>query len=253
MPVPTPGGLWRKIAPAVLLGGALFLSLAIACSLQPEAAINGLFLGILYLLAANPDYGLVIRRLLTVNFFILFLFLVVPFTSQGPYLWEYGILKLSRPGLEICILIAIKSNAIVLIFLALVAPMSVATLGAALTSLGCPDRLAWLFLLMERNLQILGRTWQTVSEAAALRGFVPKSRLSSYRTYAAMLAIFFLRCHDRSNSMRDAMLLAGFDGKIPFRRRLHFGYQEALFTLLIIASVILVMGGIESWQVLCLS
>lgn len=247
----SPGAVWHKLNPAVLLAGALLLSFAIACGSRLSSALAGLALASIILVAARPEPGFFFRRLVVVNVFILFMFAVVPFTTSSPYIWEFGFLKVSRAGAFLCLLAAIKANAIFMIFFAFVAPMSITSLGSAMRSLGCPDKLAWLFLLMERNLQTLGNTWRVIHEAAALRGFAPAANLRSYRAYAAMLAIFFLRSYLRGVTLREALLLAGFDGRIPFPPQRHFGLAEFLFCMLICVCAFLVLIPDHLWNLLC--
>lgn len=235
-------GFSKAVDPAVLLAGASVLTLAIACCSTFAAAVFSLVLA----LAALPLSGISIKRvgirLLAVNAFIVPLFLVVPFTSPAPYLWQYGVIKLSKPGLELCILAGLKSNAIVMLLLALVAPMPVSAFGSALRRLGCPDKLAWMFLLMDCNLHLLGNVWRKLSEAASLRGFKPGTSIHCYRTYAALITIFFLRAHDRSNVLREALLLAGSEGRIPFSSSWRFAWPETLFSTAILTCAFLILA-----------
>lgn len=208
--------MWHRYNSVVLLAGAISLSIGIACVNDLASAFLGLCMSLLVFLLARPKFIEAARRLVIVNIFVGLLFCIVPFTSSPPYIWQWGFLKLSQPGLMLCLLAAVKANAIVIIFLAWVAPLSVSELGRALRKLRCPDKLSWLFLMMDRNLSFLEREWITLMEAAWLRGFVPVASLRCYKTYAAMLAIFLLRAYERSVIIYEVMLLAGFTGKIPF-------------------------------------
>ena len=72
------------------------------------------------------------KRLLAVSGFLLLLWLVLPLTTEGDPVFAYGPLKASRDGIDLASRICLKSIAIVLAFMALIATMTIAALGHAL-------------------------------------------------------------------------------------------------------------------------
>ena len=196
----------------------LILALAgTAClaALQGIATAGAAFLlSLLLLILSAPPWGLVARRLLLVNIFILFMWLTVPLTMPGEALWQLGALAVSRRGLALMGLITVKGNAIVMLLMAFIASMNFAVLGAALQRLRCPEKLAFLFLFAYRYAHVAAGEWRTLHNAARLRGFVPRTDLHSYKTFGYLLGMTFVRGFDRSRRVYEAMLLRGFAGRV---------------------------------------
>lgn len=202
-------------SPAILLAGATILSVVTACLHSLLASLAALFCSLLLLALAKP--AKILQPLLTVNLFILFMWLVVPWTTPGEILWQWRWLRITYEGVLLCSLLTLKANAILFVFLALVAPMPLPQLSAGLARLHMPKKLVLLLMLMERNIYLLKRQWQVLTEAASLAAFVPATNLRSYSALGAMLAMLFVSASDRGKKLHEAMLLAGFTGELPFR------------------------------------
>lgn len=154
-----------------------------------------------------------LRRLAVVNVFIAFLWLTVPLTSGGDVIAAWGPLEVSRAGVLLTLLVTIKSNAIVMTFLALVATMDSPTIGYALERLRFPSKLVFLFLFTYRYLHVIADEWHKLHGAARLRGFAPKTNMHTYRTFGNMLGMVFVHSFDRSVRVYEAMSCAGFSGR----------------------------------------
>ena len=92
------------------------------------------------------DFLEVAKRIALVNGFIIFLWLVVPLTFAGQPLFYLGPFEVSREGVLVSARITLKSNAILLAFIALIASSTVATLGNALSCLRIPEKIINLLL-----------------------------------------------------------------------------------------------------------
>lgn len=228
---------------------AAVLSVAIACLTNLRGALAALGIAFLLLSLCRPPLARFLKSLAAANIFILFIWLLVPFTAPGDPLFRWGFLALTRQGVDLCLLATVKGNALLIIFLAMVAPMSITCLGNALRTLHCPDKLTWLFLLMGRNIHLLAREWKSLQQAAKLRGFRPGNDKNTYRTLASMLALLLMRSHDRAMRMREAMLLRGFTGKLPAGAPLRFTSKDvlaAIFLLACLAFIWLMEAAIDS-------
>lgn len=162
------------------------------------------------------------------------MWLAVPWTAPGPAIWRWGWLGLSKEGIDLCVLITLKANAILAVFIALVATMPLSSFAQGLAGLHCPAKLVWMLLLMERNVHLLKREWRQLVGAARLRCFVPRATLASYKTMAAMLALLLVRADARGRKLREAMLLAGFDGRLPAFANSRPGVADGIFLLLLV-------------------
>lgn len=223
--------LWKQPTPATLLLGAMLLSIGIACLPGLTSASIAFGTGCMCLLICRPKGST--KRILAANIFLLMMWLIVPFTTPGKEMARIGIISASREGILICILITLKANAILVIFCSFLSGMTSIKLAAAMRQLFIPAKLIWLVLLMERNIVMLGREWRKLEESAKLRCFSPKTDLRSYRTLAIMLGILLLFAQARAKRAQEAMLLAGFDGTIPFNWPWKFGLSDLLLLLLV--------------------
>lgn len=222
------GSFIQRIDPRVRVLLAVLLAVALAPLRQLTACCLGLALGGLLLSLARAPLGALGRRLAAVNVFILFLWLVTPWTTPGTVVWQWHFIQVTQEGLRLSLLVTLKSNAIACVFLALVASLPATTLGHALERLGCPDKLVFLFLFTGRYIHLLAGEWQDLMTAARLRGFRARTDMHTYRTVASLLGLLLVRSHDRALRTREAMLLRGFSGRFhtlgSFRLRLVDGF-----------------------------
>ena len=226
----------HRLDPRVRLATAALFSLCTALLREHAAAATALALAGSTLALSRPPLAVLFRRVAVVNAFVLFLWATVPATMPGETVLTVGPLALSREGLALAGLVTLKSNAILLAFLALVTTMDSPTMGHALDRLGVPPKLAFLFLFTYRYLHVIAEEWQRLVTAARLRGFVPRTGMHSYRTIAHMLAMVLVNSFDRSGRVYQAMVLRGFAGRFASVARFRAGPGDALFILFWLAA-----------------
>lgn len=221
----------QQIDPRVRLALAGATAVCLALLHSVTAACLGLLVGALLLAAARPPLVPLLRRFAAVNLFVLFLWCVTPLTMPGETLAHWGVFSISVEGVRLSLLVSIKSNAILCVFLALVASMDSPTAGYALERLRCPPKLVFLFLFTGRYVHVIAHEWQTLGVAARLRGFRPRSNLHTYRTLASLLGLLLVRSYERSLRVREAMLLRGFQGRFRSVTEFHARPVDALFAV----------------------
>lgn len=185
------------VAPLHTLPGGI-LALLLACALLP--------------LAALPLRKL-LHRLAAINIFTALLWLFLPFSTPGDPLAQLGPLTLTWQGIGQASLITLKTNAVVVAFIALAATSGIVTMGHALDALGAPRKLTLLFLFTWRYLHVIHQEYTRLHTAALVRGFVPRTDMRTYRTYAYMAAMVLVKSWDRAERVRRAMQLRGFNGQ----------------------------------------
>ena len=140
-----------------------------------QIASPALFLGLAFsfvlLGASRLSPWEVGKRIALVNGFVLFFWCVIPFTYPGESIFSLGPLTATREGVLITARITLKSNAILLAFIALIATSSVASLGAALGRLGVPQKMVHLLLLNYRYIFVMEEEYHRLVRSAAVRGF----------------------------------------------------------------------------------
>lgn len=228
----------HRLDPRVRLATAAVYSCALAVCRELPALLAALLLSVALAAAARLRVSEVFKRLLVVNGLVAFIWAVIPFTFPGEALFRLGPLHAAREGIALAAQITLKSNAIVLAFMALVATMPFATVGHALHRLRVPDKIVHLLLMTYRYIYVLEQEYQRLARAARIRGFQPGTNLHTYRTYAHLLGMLFVRAVERAERVRWAMLCRGFKHKFYSLHEFKAGPGSFLFLLLMSAAVL---------------
>ena len=212
-PFATGTSLVHQVDPRVRVAAAFLYSLVVAVATQFSALIVALGLSVILIGLARLPFGRLLKRFLWINGFILFLWVMVPLTFEGRALWRIGPLTVTVTGVILCAQMTLKSNAIFLALTGLLATMSVATLGHALTQLRVPGKIVPLFLTAYRYVFVLEEEYLRLLRALKIRGFKPRTNLHTYRTYAYLLGMVFVRAAARAERVFDAMRCRGYKGR----------------------------------------
>ncbi|MBQ7457428.1 MAG: cobalt ECF transporter T component CbiQ [Desulfovibrio sp.] len=227
-----------SLDPRIRVVLALLLSLETALLSHLQALLPLLLCALILLVIAKPAANDLVRRLCTVNVFIAFLWLFIPWTTPGTPAATLCGLEIHNEGLCLATLITIKANTIALFCLALISSMTTTTVGHALRSLHVSEQLVFLLLFAERSLALLRTEWRHLNEAATLRGFTPRFSLHTYKTLAALLAILLLRSVDHAKRSQEALMLRNFQGVFFVART----QSIKPFDMLASTLILLVMG-----------
>jgi len=212
-PIATGSSPIHRINPRLRILMAVFLSVACALS-RDMVVLPGYLVTALVLVAlARIPLDLLLRRIRPLFWFVLMIWLIVPVTFSGDTLYQYKILVISRQGVDLCLLVSLKSVSILMIFTALIATMTVATLGNGLHFLRVPDKMVFLLLMAYRYVDVIENECKRLLRAAKFRGFIPGTNVHSYRTYAYLAGMLFVRAATRANRVYHAMICRGFSGR----------------------------------------
>ena len=203
----------HRIDPRFKLICAAALSTATAVSYRFAALLFALGLSLLLVAASRLNLVSVLKKLMVVVGFLLLLWLVLPLTFEGEIVTRNGPLPITRPGLILSAQITLKSVAILMMFIALVTTASFVTLGHAMDRLGIPAKIVHLLLMSYRYLSVIEQEYQRLSRAATIRGFTPGTNLHTYRTYAYLVGMIFVRAAERADQVYRAMRCRGFTGR----------------------------------------
>ena len=238
----------QKREPAYKLLTALLFSASVCLLTRPASALLCLGIVLAIIIPARLPLASVIRSLLPVNVFCLFLWLILPWSyalpGQEP-LFSPGFLPVHRAGLALALLITLKANAISCMVLVMAGTSSLAANGRAMLRLHVPEKLVILTLLTHANLVLLERESRRMWQAAKLRGFTPKNSFLTYKTCAWMAAMLLLRSWRKAQRVEQAMRLRGFCGRFPLfaepaaARPAGFLVVPALLGLLVLAGDLL--------------
>ena len=230
---------------------ALLFSVVLALSNSIPILVAGMFTALGLVLMARLPIKAVFKRLTVLVGFLILIWLLMPLTYPGKAIFNVGFIKLSLPGLILALQISLKSSAILLALMALLATMPITTLGHALRNLGVPTKLVYLLMITYRYLFVFEQVYQRLMRAARIRGFTTGTNLHSYRTYAYLAGMLLVQAWSRAHRVSAAMKCRGFNGKFyslltfqPDPRNWYFGLTLSL--------IILLLATVEIWNRLTL-
>ena len=240
--------LIHRLDPRVKIVAVSFFSVVVAVSNRFVVLMSALALGFFIVLLARVPMRQLVRRLVPVNVFILFLWLFLPFTVQGEPLFSVGPLVGTHEGVLYATQISLKSNAIVAVLIALVASSSILTLGHAMHELRVPQKIVHLFFFTYRYIHVIGREYVRLVNAMKVRGFRPGTNMHSYKTFAYLVGMLLVRSCDRAERVRNAMLCRGFRGRLYSLS--HFSMKTRdVISLIVMLTLVLALGALE-WIVI---
>ena len=91
--------------------------------------------------------------------------------------------------------------------------MSLVTLGHALSLLRIPEKIVFLFLMTVRYIFVIESEYLRLVRTTKIRGFKPGTNIHTYKTYAYLIAMIFVRASARAQRVHQAMICRGFKGK----------------------------------------
>lgn len=172
-----------------------------------------------------------LRRMAAMDGFIIFMLVMLPFTTPGtPMITVWGF-PASWEGLWHAVEIALTANAVVLALLTLVGTMEPVTLGHALHRLRCPETLVHLLLFTIRYIDVLRSEYLRLRTAMKLRGFRLRSNWHTYRSIGYLIGMVLVRAIERSERILGAMKCRGFNGRLPLLDGLALGAADAVFAV----------------------
>ncbi|MFC1891762.1 cobalt ECF transporter T component CbiQ [Thermodesulfobacteriota bacterium] len=209
----TGNSLIHNLDPRVKTIIASVFSVIVGVSDRYSALIPALFIALIFVFLAQLPFKKVCLRLVIVNGLLLLLWVFIPFTMEGQYVLSFGPLNASKEGIAYSVIITIKANSIILTLIALMSTMPVFTMGKAMRHMHVPAKMVHLFLFTYRYIHAIHREYLRLISTVKIRGFQPASNMHTYRTYAYLVGMLFIRSHDRAQRVRAAMLCRGFKGR----------------------------------------
>jgi cobalt/nickel transport system permease protein len=203
----------HKLDPKIRILASIILSFATALCDNLYFAVIYFIISIVLITMAGLNRMDVVQRLKPLFWFLLMIWIILPLTFEGDILYQFHWLKITCPGLILCCKITIKSITILLVFTALIATMTIASLGNGLHRIYVPDKMVFLVLMSYRYISVIQEEYNRLLRAAKFRGFNPGTNLHSYKTFAYLAGMLFVRASLRAQRVHQAMLCRGFNQK----------------------------------------
>lgn len=220
--------------PRIRLVSGLLSAFTVALLKDIKASFIALCLGIFSVFVSSLPLRKVIKAIFVANLFILFLWIFVPFSTSGDAIFRIWKLSITWEGIRLSSLITLKCNAILLFIIAFIGTIPIPTIGHALSNLGFSPRLTLILLMSYRYIHVIFEEYKRLSQALQVRCFRPKTNLHTYKTYAYLIAMIFVRSYERGIRVYQAMLLRGFNGRFHSLRKFNLrGSDIILFSIMI--------------------
>ena len=213
---------------AIKIVCSISLVVVLALSQTYITATIGLCISLIFLFGARLSISSVCLRLLIVNGFVAFLWVTLPITYPGNPLVSIGPISISQEGVALAALITIKTNAIILLLISLMATSSIADIGRGLERLRVPAKLCLLMLFSYRYISVIYQEYLRLARAAKLRCFTPSTNLHTYKTYSHLFGMTLIKSLHRAKRVQEAMLLRGFHGRFYSLHEPRIGPKDIL-------------------------
>ena len=212
-PFSTGNSIIHGLDPRVKIIVVTLFSVVVATSSRFLALLPALAISLFLVTMAKLPTKKVFYRLLLVNGLILFLWLVLPFTYKGQELFAIGPFIATKEGILLAGQITVKSNSILLSMIALLSTTQIFSLGHAMGQLHFPDKITHLFLFTFRYIHVIYQEYHRLINAMKMRGFVPRTNMHTYKSYAYLMGMLLVKSYDRAERIHKAMLCRGFNKK----------------------------------------
>lgn len=203
----------HRLDPRARVIVCVLFAVVVAVADRLSSLLPALLVSLFFVLLSGLGVRAVISRLAVVNAFVLILWFFIPFTVTGDVIFRFGPLAVTLQGILFAARITIKANTIMLALIALLATMSVFTLGGAMGHLRVPGKIVHLVLFTYRYIQVMLQEYDRLLNAMKIRGFHPGNNIHTYKTFAYLVGMLLVKSYDRAERIRAAMLCRGFRGR----------------------------------------
>jgi len=231
--------IMHGIDPRLRLIFAAIFSFTVALATQLPVLNQALLLSLILVAAARLNLWDVIKRLGVIWGFLFLLWLVLPLTIEGEPLYRLGRLTFTRPGVFLSLQITLKANIILLGFIAMAATMDLATMGNSLARLKVPEKMVHLLLLTYRYIFVIEYEYQRIIRAAKIRSFRPGTNMHTYKTYAYIVGMLFVRASERAARVHQAMKCRGFKGKFYSLHEFSISWKDWVWSAFMLLCILL--------------
>ena len=205
-------------------------------------ALLGLLCAFILVKVSKLNIKRTLRRVVAMDFFMLTLICVLPFTTPGEPIFTLFGFAASWQGLFHALLITIKANAVLLVLFSLVATMPASTLGHALAHLKVPDKLVHLMLFMVRYLDVISQEYKKMRRAMQARAFVMRTNRHTWKSIGYLFGMLLIRSVERAERISDAMKCRGFCGRYYLNDEMKMGRSDLVFGFVFFCFLTLLIG-----------
>ncbi|MDX5593263.1 cobalt ECF transporter T component CbiQ [Pseudovibrio sp. SPO723] len=234
--------LLQRLDPRTRVICVLVFAVCVVALSSPLALAVALAVPAAFMLVQGLLIGKTLRRMAAMDGFIIFMLVLLPFTTAGPAAFTLFGFDASTTGIWKAVEIGLTANAIILMVLVLVGTLEPGQLGHALARLKAPETLVHLMLFTVRYISVLQEEYTRLRAAMKMRGFTPKNTLHTYRSFGYLVGMLLVRAVDRSERILDAMKCRGFDGRLYLLDDLRYSKADFTFALVFSGALVVLIG-----------
>lgn len=226
----------------------LFLFIFICASIRKPVS---LFLILISGLALSSAAGLPFKHILNslkAPFILLLLMLpIFLFTSGGEVIWRFGILAVSRMGLNSFLIIAVRLISIVIIITTLFSTSRLNVIIKAMEYFRIPAVITGIFLFTYRYIFTVMEDLRKLLAAANIRGYKFSKGIVHLGTTVSILVNMLIRSFEQSERTYQALCLRGYTGKTKTLVLFKIEKSDILITSIIIFLSIIILTAEYLW------
>lgn len=250
--VPLSSALWiKRLDPRIKIMWIGLYSVVLALCYRFEVLMIGLGISVFLTLCSGVPIKEILKRLIPVNIFMVLVWVFLPFTHAGTPIYQIWMFTITKEGVWYAWIITVKSNALMLMLILLILSTPLVTIGNAIQQLGLPQKLVYLLFFTYRYIHVIQQEYIRLSNAMKIRGFVPKTNLLTYKSYAYLVGMLLVKSVERAKRVHNAMRCRGFCGKFYCLNEYHLSQTDYIASLMMCV-MLCVMVTLE-WRWIVLS
>ena len=228
-----------------------FLLIILCLILFPVKSVKdyGLFFLLILVIAllSRVTPKQILKKLILLIPFILFITMLIPFFKEGHTYWSIKIGKLeldiAYEGIQTFIKIFIKSSLSILLIVIASFTITFSDFLKGLEMLHFPRLLVMLMSFMYRYIFVLLDEAKRLMRARSIRYFGSRY-IEQFKIIGYIIGILFIRTFERAEKIYSAMVTRGFNGEVPCIKCFKFSYFDILFLSSIIIFLMFIVSGL---------
>lgn len=190
--------------------------LIVSIALLPNLLLAslGFIIAVILVFLSRIPFTFVLKQLRWVMLFTLFFLIIMPLTVGGDDIVRINFITISRKGLKLASLIALRAISICLLIFPMIGTTKFHKSLKALQKLRLPDKLIQMIMFTYRYIFVFMGEMGRMNTAAKARLFKKKTNISTLKTIGNLTGMLFVRGFDRTHRVYNAMASRGYKGSL---------------------------------------
>ena len=217
--------------PLKLLGGG-FLIIIFSLLSNIYLCLLSLGLSLFFFFISKLPFSFLFKQLRWLLLLLIFFLIILPLTVEGES-FNWGLLTFSKQGLNLAFLISLRALSIFILLVVILGTTKFNTVLKALGTLKVPNKFIQMVMFTYRYIFLFWEELRRVTISAKSRLFKERTDYFTFKIFANLVGILFIRGWERTQEVYQAMLSRGYKGKIESLEEFKFGLPDILKTFLL--------------------